>query len=86
MACLPSQPQSMPEAGGRTGPEATRARELSLLFISCSTQENGPYSMPEQQSRTGPEGVGVTNPEDLEAENWPSPLPITVRGKLARAM
>ena len=37
-------PPSMPEAGGRAGPELIRTGESSLPLISCSTQKSGPYT------------------------------------------
>lgn len=33
-------PSSMPEAGGRAGPEVVGAGELSLRLLNCHTQEN----------------------------------------------
>lgn len=52
---------SMPEVGGRAGPEVIRTIELCLPFISCSTWENSPCPKSGQHSRSGPNCVGMGN-------------------------
>lgn len=61
----------VPKAGGRTGPEVIKARELPLTFISHRTQERRPCTLSWQHSRANHVGGGVCDPA-LKLGAWAS--------------
>lgn len=64
----------------RTGPEATRARELCLRTVGPS------FTLPGQSGRAGPAAMGTGEPAQRarELESWLCPLPSVALGEPAR--
>lgn len=78
---------SLPEAGGRAGPEAIRVGKLSLPLTSCCTWESSSHTSPGQHTRVGPYGPGGESYHEEKKAGEPAcTLLIAVRNELAGAV